>query len=533
MANELSQIRIPNGTVYDIKDATARTSISELDIPAQISKLYTGTCSTAAGTTAKVVTLDDSTDFSLKAGVRVAVTFQYGNSATTPTLNVNSTGAKTIAIPSSATAYSTGNGTTYNTWGAYETVLFTYTGTYWTHTTTGRLGYLAYNGLSSRVPTSRTVNGKALSADITLDASDVGATTTSEVNSLINTAIGDINSFDVEVVTTLPTSNIKEHTIYFVQKTGSTGDVYDEYMYINNKWEHIGSTDVDLSGYVPTTRKVNNKALSSDITLTASDVGALPSTTSIPSKTSDLTNDSGFLTSYTETDPTVPSWAKASTKPSYTASEVGAVPTTRTVNGKELSSNITLSASDVGALPSTTAIPSATSTTPKMDGTAAVGSETTFAKGDHVHPTDTSRQATITGAATTITSSNLTASRAVVSNASGKVAVSTVTSTELGYLSGTTSAIQTQINGKQTKPTTTASTLLASGWSSGVYSFTSTYPTANYDIMIEPDGYSLTSAQYEAWSKAQIVGNSNANTVKALGTVPTVDIPIQIYAIPK
>ena len=42
----------------------------------------------------------------------------------------------------------------------------------------------------------------------------------------------------------------------------------------------------------------------------------------IPTKTSDLTNDSGFLTSYTETDPTVPSWAKASTKPSYDADEI-------------------------------------------------------------------------------------------------------------------------------------------------------------------------------------------------------------------
>lgn len=37
------------------------------------------------------------------------------------------------------------------------------------------------------------------------------------------------------------------------------------------------------------------------------------------------------------------------------------------------------------------AIPQASSTTPKMDGTAAVGSETEWAKGDHVHPTDTSR----------------------------------------------------------------------------------------------------------------------------------------------
>jgi len=39
----------------------------------------------------------------------------------------------------------------------------------------------------------------------------------------------------------------------------------------------------------------------------------------------------------------------------------------------------------------TASIPQATATTPKMDGTAAVGSETTWAKGDHVHPTDTSR----------------------------------------------------------------------------------------------------------------------------------------------
>lgn len=58
----------------------------------------------------------------------------------------------------------------------------------------------------------------------------------------------------------------------------------------------------------------------------------------VPTKTSDITNDSGFIT-----------------------------------------------ASDVpeGA--------AASSTTPKMDGTAAVGSETAFARGDHIHPSDTSR----------------------------------------------------------------------------------------------------------------------------------------------
>lgn len=58
------------------------------------------------------------------------------------------------------------------------------------------------------------------------------------------------------------------------------------------------------------------------------------------------------------------------------------------------------------------------------------------------------KQATITGAATTITSNNLTASMVLVSDANGKVAASSVTTTELGYLSGVTSSIQTQLNAK-------------------------------------------------------------------------------------
>lgn len=66
-----------------------------------------------------------------------------------------------------------------------------------------------------------------------------------------------------------------------------------------------------------------------------------------------------------------------------------------------------------------------------------------------------SKQATITGAATTIDTEDLTASRALVSDGSGKVAVSSVTSTELGYLSGVTSAVQTQVDTKTAKLITT------------------------------------------------------------------------------
>jgi len=83
------------------------------------------------------------------------------------------------------------------------------------------------------------------------------------------------------------------------------------------------------SGYITTETDPTVPAWAKEATkpsYTAEEVGALSSTTSIPSKTSELTNDSGFITGYTETDPTVPSWAKESSKPTYTANEVGALP---------------------------------------------------------------------------------------------------------------------------------------------------------------------------------------------------------------
>lgn len=81
------------------------------------------------------------------------------------------------------------------------------------------------------------------------------------------------------------------------------------------------------------------------------------------------------------------------------------------------------------------------------------------------------KQAAITGGATTITSSNLTASRALISNSSGKVAVSTTTSTELGYVHGVTSAIQTQLNGKQSK--------IGAGTANNIVAYSGTAGTLN------------------------------------------------------
>jgi hypothetical protein len=60
-------------------------------------------------------------------------------------------------------------------------------------------------------------------------------------------------------------------------------------------------------------------------------------------------------------------------------------------------------------------------------------------------------QVKITGAATTILTANLTAARVLVSDENGKVVVSTITSTELGYLGGVTANIQEQLNNKASK----------------------------------------------------------------------------------
>ena len=86
----------------------------------------------------------------------------------------------------------------------------------------------------------------------------------------------------------------------------------------------------------------------------------------------------------------------------------------------------------------------------KLDGLATTAKELGYVHGvtSNIQTQLNGKQATVTGAASTITASNLTANRALVSNASGKVAVSAVTSTELGYLDGVTSNIQTQLNAK-------------------------------------------------------------------------------------
>jgi hypothetical protein len=87
--------------------------------------------------------------------------------------------------------------------------------------------------------------------------------TKTEVNGLISA----IPKFAIEVVNALPTTDISTTTIYLLRNTETTGsNLFEEYIYVNNQWELLGSQDIDLSDYV-TTEDLNT-ALASYVTST-------------------------------------------------------------------------------------------------------------------------------------------------------------------------------------------------------------------------------------------------------------------------
>lgn len=142
--------------------------------------------------------------------------------------------------------------------------------------------------------------------------------------------------------------------------------------------------------------------------------------------------------------------AKANATHSHAQSDITGL--TVALNGKAASTH-SHAQSDVSGL--TTALNAkAPLASPAFTGTptaptAAAGANTTqVATTAFVTTAVSSKQATVTGGASSITGTNLTASRALISNSNGKVAVSAVTSTELGHLDGVTSNVQTQLNAK-------------------------------------------------------------------------------------
>ena len=75
---------------------------------------------------------------------------------------------------------------------------------------------------------------------------NIQAATEEYVKQLIST----IQTASFEVVDSLPESDIKSNAIYLVPSNISgLNNIYDEYIYVNDKWELIGNTNIDLSQY--------------------------------------------------------------------------------------------------------------------------------------------------------------------------------------------------------------------------------------------------------------------------------------------
>ena len=157
------------------------------------------------------------------------------------------------------------------------------------------------------VPITRKVNNKQLNVDITLNAGDVGAYTKAETD----TKVADAKKAGTDAQTTANSAN-----------TAATN--------ANN----------NANGRVPSGRKVNNKALSTDISLTAGDVGAY-------TKAETDTKVADAKKAGTDAQTTANSANTAATNANNNAN--GRVPSGRKVNNKALSADISLNAGDVGA----------------------------------------------------------------------------------------------------------------------------------------------------------------------------------------
>ena len=131
------QVAIANGGTGASTADAARQALNA-------SREWYATSSTAAATAAKTAT---STGFVLEAGTAVNVRFAYENTAASPTLNVNSTGAKAIYANNSTTAANV-------KWMAGETVHFVYDGTYWRMANSVAINSL-WESVSSYLTTAR------------------------------------------------------------------------------------------------------------------------------------------------------------------------------------------------------------------------------------------------------------------------------------------------------------------------------------------------------------------------------------------
>lgn len=124
-----------------------------------------------------------------------------------------------------------------------------------TYVTSNDVGYKYLNG---RVT--------ALEGSLEKDLADKWAKALQEINNYLNNL--QVNIVGNKIVDELPEVG-DPGILYLVMN--EAGTAYTSYIYANDKWVKLAV--IDFSKYVPITRKVNKKALDTDIVLTATDIG--------------------------------------------------------------------------------------------------------------------------------------------------------------------------------------------------------------------------------------------------------------------
>ena len=96
--------------------------------------------------------------------------------------------------------------------------------------------------------TELTGKGYQTANQVTTAITSKGYQTSAQVQSAINNALSGITGIDFQVVSELPVSG-KKGVIYLKSHSHGDKDIYDEYIWVTDKFEKIGNTDIDLSGY--------------------------------------------------------------------------------------------------------------------------------------------------------------------------------------------------------------------------------------------------------------------------------------------
>ena len=134
-------------------------------------------------------------------------------------------------------------------------------------------------GTSDAVEWANVIDKPTKLSQFTNDLEFIDKTVSNLVNyydkTSVDQMIGQIATLSVQKVDSLPVENIKTNVIYLIAKAGTTGnDLYTEYMYIDNKWEILGDTSIDLTNYLTKT----GDASATTAAFTAAAARALPVT---------------------------------------------------------------------------------------------------------------------------------------------------------------------------------------------------------------------------------------------------------------